>query len=85
MSDRTPGSILLFRRKDEPIIEGELTCPNYTVTKHAVKMSSGSWGTDLLSNRNKRGSIITHTALMCTNKNPNKMIEAHNPVINSVT
>lgn len=85
MSDHIPGSILLFRRKDKLIIEGELTCPNCTVTKYAVKMSSGSWGRDLLSNRSKRGSIIMHGALMCTNKNPNKMTEAHNPFINNVT
>lgn len=80
-----PGSILLFRRKEKLIIEGELAFLNYTVTKHAVNMFSDSWRTDLLSNCSKCGSIITHLAVTGTNKNPNKTIEAHNPFINSVS
>lgn len=71
--------------KTKLINEGELTFPNYRVTKHAVKMSSGSWGTDLLGNCRKCGSIITHLAFVSTNKNPNKTIEAHNPFINNVS
>lgn len=78
-------SILLFKRKDKLRIEGELTFPTHTVTKRAVKLSSGIWGTDLLSNCSKCGSTIIHLALMCTNKNPNKTIEAHNPFINNLS
>ena len=39
-----PGSILLFRRKDKLIIEGELAFLNYTVTNHAVNSFSDNQG-----------------------------------------
>lgn len=85
MYDPIPRSILLFTRKDKLKNKGELTFPNYTVAKHPVKLSSGIWGSDLLSNCSKCGSTIMHLALMCRNKNPNKTIEAHNPFINNVS
>lgn len=81
----TPRSVPLFKRKDKHKIEGELTFPSDTVTKHTVKLSLGIWGSDLLSNCSKCGSALMHLALTCRNKNPNKTIEAHNPFINNVS
>lgn len=80
-----PRRILLFKRKDKLKIEGELTFSDYRGTKHTVKLSSGIWGSDLLSNCSKCGSSIMQLALTRRNKNPNKTIEAHNPFINNVS